>query len=132
MPSWLSKPSVVSRRGGAITPALLISRSSRLARRCARRSARTELEVGEIELRSVSSAPRDRGADRVGRPLALAVSRHGHDHVRAGAGELAGGDGPRPLLAPVTTAVRPRLVGDVGGRPVAGPSAAVRSRTESE
>src|SRR4029077_12516234 len=109
VPNWSSKPSCVSRRGGAITPALLTSRS-RLS--CAEANspanARTDARLARSSGRSSSEASAE--AVRCTSCSAfspLTVSRQASATFAPLRASSRAVESPRPLLAPVTIAVRP-------------------------
>ena len=105
VPNWSSNPSSVVRRGVAITPALLTSRSIGRARRSAARRARGQMPGREVERGQVEPAPG--AAERTlqaPRPAGGVTAGH---HDGAGAGQPGAVNSPMPLLAPVTTATRP-------------------------
>src|SRR4051794_22553003 len=112
VPSCISKPSAVVALGTAITPALLISRSSCSLRACRRSpKSRTDARLARSSSSTSRSAPGafDRIVSAASSPFA--VLRHAtitRAPARASSRAVAR---PRPLFAPVTTARRPAWSG---------------------
>ena len=108
MPNCISKPSAVSRRGMAITPALL-TRTSRRSWPAAKSAAnlRTDARSARSSSASSSSAP---GASIWSRSTAPAPRSWSRQATTTWAPALATAravSNPSPLLAPVTTITRP-------------------------
>ena len=100
MPNCNSNPSTVNLRGGAITPALLISTSIGPSSPSANaatedRSARSSALTSSSPGRSATAA------------LPLATSRQAHTTLAPAEASALAVTRPRPLFAPVTTNVRP-------------------------
>jgi hypothetical protein len=112
VPSCSSNPSAVWRRGGAITPALLISRSSP-AWAMPKRSAKARTEA-RLERSSSSSAREAAGASaRIDATADSPLSRLRQASTTAAPAlaSACAAASPSPLLAPVTTTVRPAWSG---------------------
>ena len=92
-------------RGTAMTPALLMRTSRSPSQASA--NARTEAEVGEVELR----APRRRPSIDAAAASPLAVSRTASTTRAPARASSRAAARPMPLLAPVTTKVRPSRSG---------------------
>ena len=114
VPSWSSKPSAVSRRGGAMTPALLTSESSGARPRprgCARPSEVAEVELDDLERRPGVDGSRARRSARRG----ATADQDG----RSGARRRASPSATRGRCWPRVDERRRRSDRDVGGRPLA-------------
>ena len=123
VPNWSSKPSAVLRRGVAITPALLISRS-RPWWPARKRSANSRTESRLARSSSSSSSLRARHLCLGTRRSALSpFSRFaaGEHHARALPRELARGHEPEPAVG----------AGDDGGAAGSGPGSVPLSTSRS-
>ena len=120
VPNWSSKPSAVWRRGGAITPALLISRS-RPSWLAAKRSAndRTEARLARSSSSSSGLGPVAAAATSAWAALPLSRLRQAMHHERAVARELARRDEPEAAVRAGDDGDAAGLVGDVPGVPAA-------------
>src|SRR5204863_8789997 len=110
VPSCSSKPSLVPRRGAAITPALLTSRSSPdrspLARKLSAKEA-TEERSARSRPASSTRAPGTCASSSCLASAPLARFRQAITTVAPWRASSRAAARPRPLLAPVTIAVRP-------------------------
>ena len=108
VPNWSSKPSAVRRRGGAITPALLTSRS-RPSWLAAKRSAndRTEARLARSSSSSSGFGPYAVAATSAWAARPLSRLRQAMTTSAPWRASSRAVTSPIPLFAPVTTAMRP-------------------------
>src|SRR5918994_1568261 len=104
VPIWVSKPSLVRPSGTAMTPALLIRRSRSPSQSSA--NARTDSSAARSRRRT-STAP----AIALAAASPLATSRTASTTRAPARASSRAATRPMPLLAPVTTAVRPERSG---------------------